>query len=224
MYTLFKLEVENIQYKLALFDLDGTLLNGRSIFIFAEKLGFTKQLYNIIQKNIQPYEKSYEIAKLLRGIKQETLLSILRDIPFHADVETVIKKFKQNNITTAIATDGYQFVANDVRNRLTMKYAYANNLVTNDGVATGKVEIHNTSLKTDSDDGTIYSICKGCILDDLCQKLNIQVEQTIAVGDGMVDRFMIKKAGLGIAFNASEKVQKHADVHITNFKDILNLI
>lgn len=43
----------------------------------------------------------------------------------------------------------------------------------------------------------------------------------IAIGDGIVDISMLDKAGLGIAFKASEKVQKHANV---TSNDIINLL
>ena len=48
--------------------------------------------------------------------------------------------------------------------------------------------------------------------------------KVIAFGDSMVDVGMIKKAGLGVAFNASKKVQKYADVVTDNFRTILDYI
>jgi len=46
----------------------------------------------------------------------------------------------------------------------------------------------------------------------------------IAIGDGIVDISMLEKAGLGLAFNASEKVQKHANVISNDLISILNYI
>ena len=40
----------------------------------------------------------------------------------------------------------------------------------------------------------------------------------IAIGDGIVDINMLDKAGLGQAFNSSEKVQKHANIFEQNFE------
>ena len=46
----------------------------------------------------------------------------------------------------------------------------------------------------------------------------------IAIGDGIVDISMLDKAGLGIAFKASEKVQKHADVTSSDIINLLNYL
>ena len=40
------------KYKLIAFDMDGTLLNDRTIFVFAEKKGFKDVLLEIIDSNI----------------------------------------------------------------------------------------------------------------------------------------------------------------------------
>ena len=74
-------EMKNITVKLVLFDMDGTLLQGRSIFVFAEKVGFTTQLSKIMNQPRQPYEKSIEIAKLLQRIDTRDLVKIFREIP-----------------------------------------------------------------------------------------------------------------------------------------------
>ena len=46
----------------------------------------------------------------------------------------------------------------------------------------------------------------------------------MAIGDGKVDICMLKKAGLGIAYNAPEEVQKHADINIKDMEKILEYI
>ena len=211
--------VNNQKYKLVMFDMDGTLINGRSIFIFSEKLGFTDKLLRSIHSNKEPYEKSIEIAQFLKGIRSKDLLDIFRKIPFRDNVEKVAQKVKEKNLTTAIVTDSYQFIADDLKKRLHFDYAFANNLIIEKNIVIGKVNIHNSSLKR-CETGIIYSICKGMILDQLCVQLNISPSEVIAVGDGVVDIGMIKKAGLGIAYHASEQVQQHADI-ITNDLSII---
>ena len=54
------------------------------------------------------------------------------------------------------------------------------------------------------------------------KKLNIKKELTLAIGDGDNDIDMIKYSGLGVAWNAYEKVRLAADVSINfNFKSLL---
>ena len=54
------------------------------------------------------------------------------------------------------------------------------------------------------------------------KRLNIKKDFTLAVGDGDNDIDMIKYSGLGVAWNAYEKVRLAADVSINfNFKSLL---
>ena len=212
------------KFKLALFDMDGTLLKGRTIFVFADKKGFMDDLLAIINSRTKSYQKSIEIAKLLRGMNSKELLEIFRNIPLQNHVEKVIKELKDKNITTSIVTNSYQFVADDLKDRLGIDYAFANNLIIKKDIVTGELILNNKNLKEKFNSCMIHSICKGCILDQLCEKLGIPPDEVIAVGDSNIDICMLEKAGLGIAFNASEEVQKHADIDTSDLDIILNHI
>ena len=213
------------KYKLALFDMDGTLVKERTIFVFAEKKGFIEELNKLIyNKDIEFYKKSIEIAKSLKGIKSKELIDIFREIPLQENLDNVIYEIKKRNIITAIITDSYQFVADDLKERLGFNYAFANNLIIDDGIVTGELIISNKDLIKEPNGDKIYSICKSCILDQLCEKFNINANEVFAVGDGKVDICMLKKAGLGIAFNASDEVNKNADVCINDMNKILDYI
>ena len=210
--------------KLVVFDMDGTLLKKRTVFVFAEKLGFTSKLIEIMNRvDMQPYQKTIVIASLLKGYHKDKLLEIFREIPLQDHIIEVISKLRNKDIITIIITDSYDFVAEDLMFRLHLDDFYANNLIIRDGIITGEVIIHNKNLLRECDN-KIYSICKSKIIEDLCDKLGISLRQVIAVGDGIVDRCMLKKAGIGIAFNAPTIVQKSADYTASDFRDILEFI
>ena len=202
------------KFKLAMFDMDGTLIEGRTIFIISEKKGFKNKLIKVLESKIEAYQKSIEIAKFLKGCDSRELLDIIREIPLQKNTRRVAEKLKENSVTTAIATDSYQLIADDLRKRLHFDYAFANNLIIKQNIVTGELILNNNTKKM-CHSGKTYSICKGLVLDQLCDKLNIKNKEVIAIGDGIVDIGMIKKAGLGIAYKAPEEVQKYADV-ITN--------
>jgi phosphoserine phosphatase len=213
------------KYKLVVFDMDGTLLKDRGIFVIAEKKGFIDDLWRFIKdESMEYYERSIEIAKLSKGFSQNEFLEIFRKIPLQEDAEEVIKKLKKRNIKTAIATDSYKFLAEDLKQRLGIDYTFANNLIIDNDIITGDLEIFNKELKEDFSSDRIYSICKSCVLEDLCKDLDISLEEAIAIGDGIVDIGMIKRAGLGIAIQASDEVKKQADIVSENLRIILDYI
>ena len=213
------------KYKLVLFDMDGTLLKDRGIFVIAEKLGFYNELLEMFKYSGNDfYKKSIEIATLSKGFTTDEYLEIFRQVPYSKNAEKVIGELKNKNIKTAIATDSYQLLADDIKERLGIDYAFANNLITNDGIITGELELSNKELKKDFSSGRIYSICKSCVLEQLCDDLNISTDEAIAVGDGRVDIGMIKKAGLGIAYRAPEDVQEQADIATDELSTILKYI
>jgi len=212
------------KFKLAIFDMDGTLLKEKGIFVIAEKKGFKDELINILRNNsIEFYKRSIEVAKLLKGQKKNEFLDIFRTIPFQDNIEDILKELRKKQIKIAIATDSYQFLADDLKKRLNIDYAFANYLISNDDIITGELVIHNKNLLKDFN-GRIYSICKSHVLEKLCIDLGITVNEAIAVGDGKVDIGMIEKAGLGVAFNAPEEVQKYADIITNDLKSILKYI
>jgi phosphoserine phosphatase SerB len=213
----------NHKFKLVMFDMDGTLLNGRSIVFFANKREFGEELRQILQSDIEPYKKSIKIATFLKGSNISELLEIFRTIPLQENAWETGKKLKEKNIVMAIATDSYQFIVDDLKTRLNFDYAFANNLITEKNIVTGELILHNKTLKK-CNNGRIYSICKGDVLKQLCNKLKIKPEDAIAIGDGIVDINMLSIAGLGIAYKAPEKVQKYADVVTNDLSVILSYI
>jgi len=213
------------KFKLVMFDMDGTLIKDRGIFVIAEKKGFKEELIKKIKDDsIEFYKRSIDIAKLSKGLNKREILEIFRTINLSENVEKVITELKEHNIKTAIATDSYKFLADDLKDRLKIDYTFANNLIINGDIITGELEIHNKDLTQDFFSGKIYSICKSYALEQLCNKLGINLNEAIAVGDGKVDIGMIKKAGLGIAYNAPEEVQKNADIVTNDLRIILDYI
>ena len=201
----------NNSYKLVMFDMDGTLLDGKSIFVFAEKKGFLDKLINEFKSQKEPYKKSLKIASFLKGVDYRELIDVVRTIPFQKNVKKIVKLIQEKNIKIALSTDSYQFIANDLKNRLKLDYAFANNLIIEKNIIAGKIIINNFKMER-CIDNKIYSICKGKILEKLCIELKIKPSEVIAVGDGTIDIGMLRKAGLGIAYKASENVQKNADI------------
>jgi phosphoserine phosphatase SerB len=219
-------EVNNMKnlFKLVLFDMDETLLKGRTIHVVGEKKGFKEAVVQLEESSMVSYKKNKMIAQLLKNIKQKELLTIFRSIPLHDHVEEVIQQLNAQCVQTAIVTNSYQLLADDLRKRLGMNYAVGNILPVHKGIITGELIFQNTLLQKVFDGCKIHPICKRSVVDYFCEKLKIQATEIIAVGDGKIDICMLEKAGLGIAYNASVEVQQHADIATDDLRVILQYI
>ncbi len=202
--------------------MDGTLLNGRTIINISERKGFKNKLLKILKNDETAYKKSIEIAKLLKCLTLQEFLKIFREIPLQKHAEYVIKELKNKGLKTALVTDSYNIAAKDLGQRLGIDYIFSNKLITEKDHLTGEIMLHNRSLIPRFGDCKIHSICKGDVLSELCKKLGIAHSEVIAIGDSNVDICMLKKAGLGIAFNAPKEVRKNADVSTSDLREILN--
>ena len=91
-----------------------------------------------------------------------------------------------------------------LKEELGFDYAFGNELEVRDGRLTGRVK-----------GPVIDARRKAALVRQLMRKEGLTADEVVAVGDGANDRVMIRNAGLGIAFNAKEVLQRAADGSIT---------
>jgi phosphoserine phosphatase len=85
-----------MKYKLVVFDMDGTLLKQKGIFVIAEKKGFIDELWRLIKDDSKElYIRSIEIAKLSKGFSKKEYLDIFRTVPIQDNAENIIKELKK---------------------------------------------------------------------------------------------------------------------------------
>ena len=62
------------------------------------------------------------------------------------------------------------------------------------------------------------------VLQEMAQTYACPLEQTVAIGDGANDIFMLKTAGLGIAFRAKPKLQEVAHMSLNHHERMDTLL
>ncbi|MGV3344710.1 phosphoserine phosphatase [Enterobacteriaceae bacterium LUAb1] len=141
------------------------------------------------------------------GALKEAHTNILKQVrdtmPLMPGLRALVQKLQALGWKVAIASGGFTFFAEFLRDKLHLDAVFANELEIADNRLTGNVV------------GPIVDAqYKAMILRELAAQYGISADQTVAIGDGANDVLMIKTAGLGIAYRAKPKVNEQASAII----------
>ncbi|WP_183132181.1 phosphoserine phosphatase SerB [Pseudomonas syringae group genomosp. 3] len=189
--------------RLAVFDMDSTLIEAEVIDELAKAAGVGEQVAEITERAMRgelDFSESFkERLALLKGLDVSVLDEIGASLRLTEGAETLFAELKRLGYKTAILSGGFTYFAKQLQAKLGIDYVFANELEVADGKVTGvAVEpIVNAQRKAD-------------LLRELAHKEGLSLEQTIAVGDGANDLPMLAIAGLGVAFRAKPLVRQSA--------------
>lgn len=201
---------------LVVLDMDSTSITIECIDEIAKLANVGEQVAEItelaMQGKLDFAQSLISRVSKLKGIELPLLDSIANNLPLMEGMAELVKQFKNNNWKVAIASGGFTYFADNLKELLSLDDAVSNTLTIADGKLTGEVEgqIVDAQVKAD----TVKALAK---------KYNIDMSQTIAIGDGANDLKMMEMASLGIAFHAKPLVQEQADLAI-NFGSLTTVI
>lgn len=190
--------------RLVCFDMDSTLIRTEVIDELAERAGVGAKVRAITERAMRgeiDFRESFtERVALLKGLDESVMREIAESLPITEGVDRMMTVLKRAGYKTAILSGGFTYFGNYLKQKYGFDYMYANELEIVDGHLTGRYvgEIVDGRRKAE-------------LLRLIAQVENLNLQQTIAVGDGANDLPMIATAGLGIAFHAKPKVKATAD-------------
>lgn len=195
--------------RLICFDMDSTLIKTEVIDELADRAGVGEEVRRITESAMRgeiDFKESFaQRVRLLKGLDVSVMKEIAENLPITEGVERLMEVLKRSGYKTAILSGGFTYFGNYLKQRFGFDYVYANELeIGEDGRLTG-------NYVGDIVDGQR----KRELLRLLAQVENINIAQTIAVGDGANDLPMLSEAGLGIAFHAKPKVKAEAQQSIS---------
>jgi phosphoserine phosphatase len=209
---------KNQQFKLVVFDLDGTLTQERSIWEYIHKrlekwYGFAEEYQKQFLAGKISYKEFCERdARVWKGMRVEDLLQIVKTVPFHPGTDELIAYLRDKGLKLSVVSSGLSALSNWVHQKYGFDYSVSNDLLHENGVLTGKVRIQ------------VYFDQKAEWVKRILEKFKVRPEEVIAIGDSKGDLDMFQMVGFSIAFNSScEDLDKIASVCIPsqNLADII---
>jgi phosphoserine phosphatase len=199
-------------FKLAVLDMDSTLINIECIDEIAQACGKKNEVSAITEAAMRGEitdfgESLRQRVALLAGVHVSALERVLSErLRLNPGAEKLLQTLLQAGLHTMLVSGGFTFFANHVQTQLGMHEAHANVLQVNaDGRLSGAV-------LGDIIDGQT----KKKYLLERCQTLGCTPQQALAVGDGANDLPMMSAAGLSVAYHAKPKVREQAMVAIND--------
>ena len=212
-------------HKMAIFDMDDTILKGRFINECAKKFGFFPQLEDLRVAEKDPIILTKRIAVLLKGRTMDDLLDVISHIDIVEDVLPVIKGLKEKGYIIGIISSSYTLITNYVRQNIGADFSLAYQLEFLEGRATGEANLPYYFFGSPAS-VCGHSFCKTNALQYACEKYNVIMKNCIAVGDSADDRCMVGHAGKGFAFVTNDEILNkvaYRSIKQREFKMILEL-
>lgn len=200
-------------FKLIAFDMDSTLINIECVDEIADAVGRKKQVAAITEATMRGEvadfkESLRQRVALLEGVTLAQMDQIYRErLQLNPGAAELVSACKAAGLKVLLVSGGFTHFTDRICARLGIDDSRANVLEVTNGVLTGRL-VHQSW----------GDICDGAekrtMLLQMCDRLGINLKETIAMGDGANDLPMMSVAGVSVAFHAKPAVRQFANVSI----------
>ncbi len=200
------------------FDFDGTLSGDEMTTFLAERCGVVEQMDSITERamagEIEYAQSLRERCGLLEGLDDSEAVEAFQEVHLRPGAADVIEALNDAGVTTAILTGGFErgVAAALETAAVSVDRIVANRLPVEDGQLTGEVE------------GPLIEGTKDDALAALVSEYGVDMDETVAVGDGANDLPMLEVAGLAVGFEPKSAVEPACDVVVESMPELQALL
>lgn len=198
---------------LAIFDVEGVLLDAEYLPILAEKINKQDEIWEITRKGIEgviDWEEGLRTRiNTLKGISYETCKEVADSLPIMTGAKEACSALKAAGWKLLAISGGFSIMTDRLKVELGLDYVFSNELVFKDGKLDG-VKVH---VDADKSKSAMIKV----------KEWKEKKKDTVVVVDGANDIKLFDICGLGVAFRAQDIVKDLATVTLEE-KDLSLLI
>ena len=205
--------------RLVQLDVDSTFIQQEAIELLAAKAGVLDQVSAITESAMRgelDFEQSLRTrVRLLKGLSESAITAVQNEITLTDGARDLVNTLDDKGHCVALVSGGFINIIAPMIESLSIRHYKANTLEIVGGVLTGELV------------GPIIDrAAKGAALLEFAKACGVEVENTVAIGDGANDLDMMALSGLSIAFNAKPIVVQAADFAINepSLRSVVKLI
>jgi phosphoserine phosphatase len=189
---------------LVVLDVDSTLIQQEVIELLANQVGVMPEVKKItdlaMAGEIDFVESLEQRCALLAGLSTDSFAKVLDEIVFTPGAKELISAVHALGGKVGAVSGGFRQILEPLANQIGLDYWLANELEVSNGKLTGKVIGPVISAEE-----------KSSALKSWAVESDVELKDTIAIGDGANDIQMLQASGFAIAFRPKPILRDYAD-------------
>jgi len=209
-----RLAVEEATMTLVVFDFDGSLSQSDLTVLLGQEHDVAGEIRGLAEQGLRGdvdfATTLRQRASLLEGMPEDRVEAAYERCKLREGVTELIGDLRRSDVSVGVITGSFEDGVETALGRagVAVDHLVANRLVVENGAVTGEVE------------GPLLDRGKEAVLEELAAAEGLDLEGTIAVGNGATDLRMLQVAGTAIGFDPEPLVAEHCDEVVTSIRKL----